>query len=379
MNGVVKSQRWLISNWTDVRWINSENITTVVLMLGLALYPLMFGTFAVLNLTYMLAFCILSLSVTLVWGYAGIFSMGQPAFFGIAGYAYGVLAINADLPVGTMGAAVFGIGIAALAALALGYFMFYGGVNDVFASLLTWSVALVGFVFLNQTADPVRWHIGEALLGGYNGMRPIPSLATGVGSGGGVLFGVSLYYFVVVLFVGVLIGVRLIRTSRWGYILFALQDNRMRTKTFGYNVRRHQMLVFGLGGALAGLSGVLYTGWSNFIAPDVMSMTACALPIVFVAAGGRGNATASAVSTIALMYLTFKLSASGTKFSFVILGAVLVLVIVAVPNGIVVGAFKWMDTRIVLPLVRAAHGARQGAPGDEGDDLEEMADVSRGH
>lgn len=359
-------------------YVSTENIATVVLFVVLLLYPLAFGTFAVLNLSYFLSFTIMSLSLTLIWGYAGIFSMGQPAYFGIGAYVYGILAINYPAATVSLLWMLVATLVAGLAALALGYFMFYGGVNDVFASLTTWAVALVGLTFLNQTANEARWHVGDALLGGFNGMRPIPSLSLGFGDWSVVLFGTNFYYFVLGLFLAAFVALRLVRRTRWGYVLVALQENRERTKTFGYDVRRQQMVVFGIGGALAGLSGVLYASWSNFVAPDVMSITACTLPIVLVAAGGRKNVTATCLSSIALMYLMFKLSASGTEYAFVILGLVLVLVVLFVPNGVIVALFDLVDAYVVLPLLRAVRGQRR-ASSKVVEAAKEVADVSRGH
>lgn len=358
--------------------VSTENISTVVLFAVLLAYPLAFGSFAVLNLSYFLSFAIMSLSLTLIWGYAGIFSMGQPAFFGIGAYVYGILAINYPAASVSLVWMLVGTLVAGVAALALGYFMFYGGVNDVFASLTTWAVALVGLTFLNQTANEQRWHVGDALLGGFNGMRPIPSLSVGFGDWSVVLFGMNFYYFVLGLFLATFVAIRIVRRTRWGYVLVALQDNRERTKTFGYDVCRQQMIVFGIGGALAGLSGVLYASWSNFVAPDVMSITACTLPIVLVAAGGRKNVTATSISSILLMYLMFKLSASGTEWAFVILGLVLVLVVLFVPNGLIVALFDALDAYVVKPLLGVRRRPSQVSESAV-ENTKEVTDASRGH
>ena len=96
---------------------------------------------------------ILALSLTLVWGYGGIFSLGQAAIYGIGGYTYGFWAINLTDNTGesltaVLAAVVVGAAFAAL----LGYFMFYGNVTDVYVAILTLATSLVLFAFVNSTS-----------------------------------------------------------------------------------------------------------------------------------------------------------------------------------------------------------------------------------
>ena len=66
----------------------------------------------------------------------------------------------------------------------------------------------------------------------------------------------------------------------------------------GYNVRLYQLAVFVIGSVLAGMSGVLYTLWGSYITPSSMGLTAAALPIIWVAAGGRKDITATLLATV---------------------------------------------------------------------------------
>ena len=103
---------------------------------------------------------------------AGIFSFGQTAFFGLGAYAYTIAAIN-------FGGSTWAVLVAVLAAGAfaalLGYFMFFGGVNDVFVGLTTLALTLVLQTFMAQTAGP-EWRVGAARLNGFNGMSGMPPL-----------------------------------------------------------------------------------------------------------------------------------------------------------------------------------------------------------
>src|SRR5690606_34593652 len=110
------------------------------------------------------------------WGYAGALSFGQAAFFGLSGYAYGVITINFGAAHGlTVAALLVSVGLSAVVAALLGYFLFYGRISGVFLGIVTLSVTLVFSTFMAQTAGP-EWTIGSARLNGYNGMTGMPPL-----------------------------------------------------------------------------------------------------------------------------------------------------------------------------------------------------------
>lgn len=317
---------------------NTENIVGIVFFVGLFLYPLFVSSFRVLNLSYFLSMIFLSLSLALIWGYCGIFSFGQAAFFGIGGYFYAIIAMNSGISAFTPGVLIIGVLAGGLIAGILGYFMFYGGINDVFVGLITLCVTVILETFMAQTAGS-QWKIGNVLLGGYNGINGIPSLSLG-----SFTFSDNNYYYLVLVFLTVVyVSLRILTVSRFGYTLIAIRENRDRTKLFGYNVPKVQTMVFALGGALAALSGILYATWGNYITPAAMGLTAATLPVVLVAAGGRKNLTAAMIFTLFYYWFSQNLSASGNEYALIILGVTLILVILFVPEGIVVALFNWID------------------------------------
>src|SRR5699024_2578117 len=216
-----------------------EALVFTIFTLIMATYPLYASTFGVLNYAYFLSFTLLSISLGLIWGYAGILSFGQTVFFGIGAYFYGVSTQNFTAGfqtwIGAIGAVVFGALIAAL----LGYFLFYGGVNDVFVGLTMLAVTLVMATFMGQTAGP-EWALGDARLNGFNGMF-VSSITW---PGGDWFTSEQVFYFFLILLVMVYLILKLITSSRWGYGLIALRENRSRTETFGYNVQALQVQVF---------------------------------------------------------------------------------------------------------------------------------------
>ena len=126
-----------------------------------------------------------------------------------------------------------------------------------------------------------------------------------------------------------------------GYCLLSIRENRTRSEMFGYNTAFVQMMIFAVSGAIAGLSGVLYTSWGGYIVPS---------PVVLVAAGGRKNPTAVVIFTLFYLSLSQKLAASGSQYSLVLLGLILLLVVLFVPKGIIHSLFEIIDRKVVLPL-----------------------------
>src|SRR6476619_2363443 len=102
----------------------------------------------------------------------------------------------------------------AVLAIFVGYFIFYGGVRDVFVGIVTLSITLVFETFMAQTAGP-EWKIGSARLNGFNGMSGMPPLTFPWGENPTVFDGPSLFWLVLVLVVLVYLGLRIVVNSRF--------------------------------------------------------------------------------------------------------------------------------------------------------------------
>ncbi len=309
----------------------------VALLVFLLSLPMWVEAFTVNNIAYFFTWVFMALGLSLIWGYTGILSFGQTAFFGLAGYCYGVITINLGSAYGmTFGALLAALVITGAVAALLGYFMFYGGIRDVFVGIVTLSVTLVFETFMAQTAGP-EWAIGEARLNGFNGMSGMPPLTIPWLGGDDIyLEGPPLYWFMVVLTVVVYLAMRMLVNSRFGNVLVAIRENPLRAEMLGYDIRRYQLVVFVIGAVLAALSGVLYTSWGTYITPSTMGLTASALPIIWVAAGGRKDLTATVVATVFLVWLSQILAVKGSQYALVLMGAILLVAVMLAPEGFVV-------------------------------------------
>jgi branched-chain amino acid transport system permease protein len=304
--------------------------------------------FRALELTVWTVYGLLALSLTLVWGKAGIFSFGQAAFFGLGGYAYGAASINLIVHTGeTVSAVAIAALAGAAAAAVLGYFMFYGNVGDVYVAIVTLATTLVLLTFFSSTASPT-YHIGQALLGGYNGMVAIPPL----GIRDQLPLTITQTLVVTAVAAGaVAVGLRVLMRRPFGRVIAAIRENEERTQLLGYDVRLYKLAVFALGGAIAGLAGAGYAAWGQFINPAVFGLQQAALVVIWVLVGGRRSLLGAFVGAFLIAWITTSL-ATRTDTQPIVLGGVLIGIVLFLPRGLVPTA-GWLAARL-LPRLRSA-------------------------
>jgi urea transport system permease protein len=308
-----------------------------VVLAGAIGYPLVVDSYTVGNTVYFYNWAFMALGLCLIWGYGGALSFGQTAFFGIAGYAYGVITINTGADYGlTLWATAAAVAISAAAAAVLGYFLFFGRIGGVFLGIVTLAVTLVLERFMAQTAGP-EWHIGKARLNGFNGMSAMPNLTIPWPGDDPLVLApdLPLYYVVLGLLVFVYLGLRMLVNSSFGNVVVAIRENPERATMLGYDVRKYQLAVFVIGSALAGFSGVLYTTWGQYITPSSMGLTAASLPIVWVAVGGRSDLTTTLIGTLVLIGGFQALTVYGSQYALVVMGLALVLTVLFAPQGLI--------------------------------------------
>ena len=312
--------------------------------------PSYLSEFAAYNVSFYLLNIPMALGLCILWGYCGVLSFGQVAYFGVAGYAYGVIAGNLiNHPMGAIIGSVGGILAAMLLAGIFGYFVFFARVQTWIVPILTLVLTLLLETFLGQTAG-YQWRIGTVQLGGYNGMTGIPSFQIG----SYVLAGYAFFYFVLAIVVISYLLCRALVNSPFGKILLAIREDALRAETLGYDIRIRQWIAFVLAAALSGVSGILYVQWGNYITPSQVGLLAAALPVIWVAVGGREKLLAAAIGAYALNWINYQLSSSGNQYALVIIGSLLVAVMLFFPRGLVVSLLDMVRTK--RPAKRAAHG-----------------------
>lgn len=264
-----------------------------------------------------LVFSLLALSLNVLLGYTGLVSFGHAAFFGIAGYAIGIIAIHisTDILV-TFPLAVL---VAALCAVPIGWL----------------SIRLSGFYFLMITfafaqmvfVAAFRW---KPVTGGSDGMI-VP---------GATLFGApilgsreSFYFFVLAVFTVCAVLLYAIVTSRFGRTLVGIRENTPRMRALGYNVRRYKLAAFVVGATFGGVAGVLNSLFNLFIAPESAHWTQSALVLVMVLIGGTGYFIGPIIGATIVLLLQHWLS-SYTEYWGLVLGILFIVLITGAREGI---------------------------------------------
>ena len=321
---------------------------TAAAMLAIAVgVPMVAEPFDLLQLTVFAAMCILALSLGVVWGYGGILCFGQSAFYGLGAYAYAVTAVN--LGESTVAVVVAVVLPAAFAAL-LGYFMFYGRLSDVYLGVITLSVTLIFFNLVNSTAGDA-YRIGKARLNGFNGMPSLPTLNV-PGDPGRLLDPTETFYLVMALLILVYLGLHALLATRFGRVVVAIRENETRCELLGYDVRLHKLLIFTVGGAIAGLAGALFANWGAFVSPNVFSLVMTSQIIIWVIVGGLGTLVGPIIGCVIMQYLATRLGTQQLANTSLIFGAIFLAFVLLVPRGLV-PSLAWLGRRLRAPAREA--------------------------
>jgi urea transport system permease protein len=329
----------------------------VLLMVALPVYA---DPFQVMQMTLYVVLAIFALSLAFVWGIGGILCFGQGAFFGLGGYAFAIAAINFG---DTTGAFALALLVPALAAAALGYFMFYGRLNDVYLGVVTMVFSLIIWKLINSTAGP-EWHIGTARLGGFNGIPSIPPLNV-PGRPSAQFDPLQIFQIAMGLLIAVYVAMKLLKASHYGRVAIAVRENETRAALLGYDVRFVKLLVFTFGGLVAGLAGGLYATYQAFIDPNVFSLEMSAKALIWVMAGGLSTFLGPIVACVGLQYLALYLADNHLVNSQLVLGGILCVLVLALPNGIVPAlqdSALWLVARLRIVLRRRTQIAAGNRP-----------------
>ncbi len=304
----------------------------VLILTAILIYPAFASCFILSNIVFFFLFVPITLGLCLLWGYCGILSFGQVAFFGIAGYVYAIVTINfGNASLVTVLGLLSGLVATGLVAALFGYFFFYSQVSNWIVPILTLALTLILELFLGQTAG-YEWRVGRALLGGFNGINDIVSLKLGsIEFSSGTK---SLYYLVVFGSILLFLLIRMLGNSRWGDIIIAIREDIERTRMLGHNVNLIQVVVFVISALLAGLSGMMYVWWGNFIDPSSMGLISAVMPVLYTVVGGKESLLAVMISTITLGYIGDFLAVYGGQYAFLVNGVILLTVMMFYPRGI---------------------------------------------
>ena len=243
--------------------------------LFLLFLPYLLSTYFLSMLTKVLIFAIFAMSLDLILGYTGLLSLGHAAFFGMAGYAAGILMVHYGIESFWL-VMPLGILMAGIVAVIIGYIALR--VSGVYLLLVT-----LAFGQLLSVAA-VKW---RKMTGGTDGLVGItyPHL----GFPGFTWTDSSFYYLVFIAFIICFFLLFRITNSSFGRTLVGIRENEPRMQCLGYSTWAHKYVAFIIAGLFAGVAGVLFAPFYGIMVPEHLGLTNSAMVMLMVIIGGAGT------------------------------------------------------------------------------------------
>jgi branched-chain amino acid transport system permease protein len=304
-----------------------ETLTAIGLLIAPFVLPHL--GFAPNTVNRILVWGLFGLGFDILFGFTGLLSFGQSAFYGTGGFVAAYLLTRAGFP-NVMLALVIGM----IAAAVVGYLVGLIALRrtGIYFAMITVAIAEVFFfVEFNPLAD---W------TGGENGLPGVPTPSFNLGfTTVHFTTGWSLYQFLALCyFVGVVIALRIVR-SPVGAILSAIRDNPLRATAVGHNIHGYKLTAFVIAAAYAGFAGGLLGVLQAFMPPDAFTFDTSGQLVMQTAIGGRGTLFGPLVGAAVWLFLQDFLQAAlglGAAWKLV-LGVVFVLLVCFLRRGIAGG------------------------------------------
>ena len=299
----------------------------VVALLVLAALPAVLPTFFLVLLIEIAIVALFATSFNLLMGYGGMVSFGHAAYFALGAYGAALLAKKAGLPMllALLGAPL----VAGLGAVLFGFFIVR--LTHTYFAMLSLAFGQIVYTII------FKW---TPLTGGDNGLLNVwpPDVLRST---------VAYYYFTLVAVGLSLLALHAIVSSPFGYALRAIRENPRRARYIGVNVRRHQLYAFVLSGVFSGVAGGIFAFYNGSVFPDFAYFNKSFEPLVVVLLGGMQSFFGPLAGAFGFKLLEWLISKWAPIYWPLFLGAIVIVVIVALPRGFVglVEGRTWRTSR----------------------------------
>ncbi|WP_191922697.1 urea ABC transporter permease subunit UrtC [Pantoea agglomerans] len=311
-----------------------------------ATHPQAISTYTLTLVGKILCYAVVAVALDLVWGYAGLLSLGHGLFFALGGYAMGMYlmrqAAGEGLPAfmsflswrelpwfwtGTdyfVWALCLSMLVPGLLALIFGFFAFRSKIKGVYFSIMTQALTYAGMLlfFRNETG-----------FGGNNGFTGFTTLLGFSVTATTTRIGLFIAT-VLLLLLSLAIGFALAR-SKFGRVLTAVRDAENRLMFCGYDPRGFKLFVWTLSAVLCGLAGALYVPQVGIINPGEMSPANSIEAAIWVALGGRGTLIGPLLGAAIVNGARSFFTVAFPEYWLFFLGLMFILVTLFLPHGVI--------------------------------------------
>jgi len=263
-------------------------------------------------------YCLITIGLSLLMGYAGQISLGHAAFFGIGAYVSAILTTRYGLNPWLCMA--LGVVVTSIVAFLVGAPSLK--LKGHYLAMATLAFGIIVFIIFNEE---IEW------TGGPDGMTGIPGLS---------VFGYSLnkveryYYFVWTAVLLVFIFTVNIIQSFSGRALRAIHSSETAAMAMGVNVSGYKIVVFTYSAALASLAGSLYAHYLNFINPSTFDIFFGIKLLIMIALGGMHYIWGAVIGAVLITFLSYEWLHYFDEFEILAYGAILLITTVFLPQGL---------------------------------------------
>ncbi len=290
---------------------------TLLALAVVVVAPLVQDTYTVNILIRSLLYATIALTVDILWGYTGILTFGQSAFFGIGAYALGLVSTHLGFGPGMAALAmVAGVVVAAAVAALTGWLAFGYGVPQLYVSVVT----LVLPIVVTQLVFS-----GGSFTGSSSGLSGFET------------FDLSLEQWFWIAGTGLVLltaGAWKLTRSDGGRLLVALRENDQRCAYLGIDTAKIRILLMVVAAVIAAVAGYAYAGFTSVVAPELTGFVFGTEIVIWVALGGRGTLLGPVLGTIIIDVTSAYLSGSLPFVWQLLIGVAFVIVIVFLPRGL---------------------------------------------
>ncbi|MDE2077918.1 MAG: urea ABC transporter permease subunit UrtC [Burkholderiales bacterium] len=337
-------------------WVNKQKLGSIFLLsvLLIVVFPLTLDIFRLNLIGKYLSYAFVALGLVMLWGHAGILSLGQGVFFGLGGYCMAMfLKLEASDPISTKIQSTPGIPdfmdwnqltalpwwwvpfkslpvaliavlvVPTLLAFIISFAMFKRRVGGVYFAIITQAVALILTVLI----------IGQqGFTGGVNGITDLKTLL-----GWDIRTDHAkyvLYYVCVGLLLASVMLCRWVQSSKLGTLLLAMRDKEDRVRFSGYDVSMFKVFAFCLAAMLSAVGGAMFTLQVGFMSPSFVGIVPSIEMVILAAVGGRMSLVGAIYGALIVNFGKTYFSESAPDLWLFLMAALFIGVTMAFPDGL---------------------------------------------